>query len=280
MARANQTTIFIGGAGHSGSTLLGFLLGSRADTFYAGEAAKVRFLGDADKPLRKRSCKLCGLDCPVWSTFRPRAEPDLYEQLSRHVARPIVVDSAKGLDWLPAGIEAVQRGGGRAVLLFLTRDGRAVINSRVRKYPERDPAEEIARWRRSIEGTGAVFEAHTGPRLHVRYERLATEPEAVLREICDVVGIGYAPSMLRFAEHEHHVLGGNNGTQFQVARAQQRVVDGPPARSRDYYADHPDGIQLDLRWRSELSAEVLELFERLAGSINQPLRWPVSEVSL
>ncbi len=277
--RSNQVTVFIGGAGHSGSTLLGFLLGSRDDAFYAGEASKTRFLGDVAKPARKRTCKLCGPACPIWSTFRPAAHPDLHEQLSRHVERPLIIDSAKGLDWLPRGLADVARGGGRAVLLFLTRDGRAVINSRVRKYPDRDPRAEIARWVRSIEGTAAVFEAHRGPKLRVRYEHLATAPEATLREICGVVGIDYRPSMLDFRAHTHHVLGGNNGTQFQVARAQGLPVEGPPSRSRSYYAEHPPRIQLDLRWHDELEPGVLALFERSAGRINRALAWPTEEVS-
>ena len=38
-------------------------------------------------------------------------------------------------------------------LLFLGRDGRAVVNSRVRKYPERDPAETVDHWVGQIRAT-------------------------------------------------------------------------------------------------------------------------------
>ena len=48
------------GAGHSGSTLLGMMLGAHSSVFYAGEAKKSVFLGDPTKPKRKRECKLCG----------------------------------------------------------------------------------------------------------------------------------------------------------------------------------------------------------------------------
>ena len=63
--RANRQVVWIGGAGHSGSTLLGLCLGSHPDMLYAGEAKKSALLGDPSKPLKKRACKLCGeAPCP------------------------------------------------------------------------------------------------------------------------------------------------------------------------------------------------------------------------
>lgn len=52
--RENRLGVAIAGAGHSGSTLLGLVLGSLDDVFYAGEAKKTTFIGDPKKPLRKR----------------------------------------------------------------------------------------------------------------------------------------------------------------------------------------------------------------------------------
>ena len=65
-------SVMICGAGHSGSTLLGMILGSHSQAFYMGEGGKARYLGDEKKPLRKRVCKICGEACPVWSVHVPR----------------------------------------------------------------------------------------------------------------------------------------------------------------------------------------------------------------
>lgn len=273
--RANHTTIFIAGAGHSGSTLLGLLLGSHPDAFYAGEAAKTRFLGDTRKPEHKRVCKLCGPECPVWGDFVVADSPDLYEQLARKTGAKVVIDSTKNLQWLDEKTEAVRAGGGRAALIFLQRDGRAVINSRVRKYPERDPEQLIRSWVQRMHKTQALYDAFEGPKVVVRYEELATAPARTLRRICEALDIAFDPEMLDFATREHHVLGGNNGTQWQVGRKLEDTFVKLSARTRDYYGEHPEGIVLDLRWVDELPRDTLALFERIAGTWGDALAWPV-----
>lgn len=45
-----KKVVFICGAGHSGSTLLGLLLGSHSKCFYLGEANKVQYLYNTDQP--------------------------------------------------------------------------------------------------------------------------------------------------------------------------------------------------------------------------------------
>ena len=273
--RANHTTIFIAGAGHSGSTLLGLLLGSHPDAFYAGEAAKTRFLGNARKPEHKRVCKLCGPGCPIWGDFEVSNEPDLYEQLARKTESKVVIDSTKNLAWLQTQTDAVRAGGGRPALIFLRRDGRAVINSRVRKYPERDPEVLIRSWVERMDETDAFYDAFEGRKTKVRYEELATAPARTLRQICEALDVPFDPTMLDFATHEHHVLGGNNGTQWQVGRNQDETFVKLSDRTRDYYGDHPEGIVLDLRWVDELPPKVRALFDRIAGERNEELAWPV-----
>ncbi|GAB4212206.1 MAG: hypothetical protein OHK0013_34720 [Sandaracinaceae bacterium] len=281
VTRANREVCFIGGAGHSGSTLLGLVLGAHPAIFYAGEARKSVFLGDLDKPLKKRVCKLCGPDCPVWGTLRPSAETDLYEQLSRRTGRPVVVDSTKSTDWHAAQLARLAGTGARTTLLYLFRDGRAVVNSRVRKYPSQSPRDIIEAWRAQIERTDALAARFPGRVLHVRYEALASDPEPTVRRIADALGVAYDSCMLRFWESEQHPLGGNNGTQYLVAReraaASRASVVELGERTRAYYGEHPRGIVLDLRWKRELDPSVLALFDELAGELNRRFAWPEGE---
>lgn len=273
--RTNHTTIFIAGAGHSGSTLLGLLLGSHPESFYAGEAAKTRFLGDDRKPEHKRVCKLCGPDCPVWGDFSVATSPDLYEQLAQRTRAKVVIDSTKNLTWLDTQTNAVRNHGGQPALIFLQRDGRAVINSRVRKYPERDLETLIVSWVQRMQETQVLFDVFDGPKTKVRYEELASAPSKTLRLICQRLGVPFDPAMLDFASHEHHVLGGNNGTQWQVGRRLDETFVKLSDRTRGYYGDHPEGIVLDLRWVDELPVKALRMFEEIAGACNAELAWPV-----
>ena len=269
-------SLFICGAGHSGSTLLGMVLGGAPGAFYAGEAAKVRYLHDASKPLRKRACKICGEDCPVWGGFHPDPHAPLHAQIADRTGATLVIDSTKRPDWIEARAGEARAAGGAAGLIFLKRDGRAVINSRIRKYPGRDPAAQIGQWIDQMAQAEALFARFEGPKLAVRYEAFATDPEAEVRRICAALGLAFDPSMLDYEARAHHPLGGNSGTQFVAARAASPAVELGASR-RAYYAGHPGGIRLDQRWTQDLSRAHRALFETLAGEINAAYRWDLVE---
>lgn len=271
------TSMMVCGAGHSGSTLLGMILGSHPDAFYMGEGGKVRYLHDEKKPLRKRVCKICGEACPVWSRFRWDAAQPLHAAVSAHTGASIIVDTTKDEEWIRDRAAETRTAGGRPVLIFLTRDGRAVVNSRIRKYPERDPADQIRQWSDKIATSRQLFDAFDGDKIEIRYEELAVETERVIRRVCRTAGITFHPSMLDYTATDHHVLGGNSGTQFLLAKAR---LDNPEQafvslsdRTRDYYGQHSGRIDLDLRWQEEMSTAHLALFDRLAGTINEPIKW-------
>lgn len=270
---SSQTVCFIGGAGHSGSTLLGLILGSHSACFYGGEIKKVVSASEESRAV-KRLCRLCGEACPIWQGLGGSAE-DIYDRLAQRSGASTIIDSAKNVEWIAAQSARVAQRGQRPVLLFLQRDGRAVINSRLRKYPDQ-PLEALIRdWMEQIERTEALYEAFEGPKAKVRYEALASEPEEVVRGLCQLLGLPYEAAMLDYYTVEHHPIAANTGTQSLVARAQE--IESPlvqlSERNEYYYANHPLGIHLDLRWKEELSPDAESLFDALAGTLNQPLRW-------
>ena len=277
--RINQKVCFIAGAGHSGSTLLGFILGSHTDGFYSGEAAKTRYLNDESRKMIKRVCKICGENCPIWGDFSVDPTVDLYEQVALKVKKSLIIDSAKNVDWIKQQLDALEQTSAKPFLIFLQRDGRAVINSRLRKYPTQDVKSLIQNWIEQIHLTNDLFNSFPGHKIKIHYEELASDPKVVVEQICEFLNIEYQPQMLHYAEHEHHVLGGNNGTQFLVIQAQQGLLQ--PAfvtlsnRNKYYYEGHTTEIVLDLRWKQELDPTIERLFEAMAGNENQELKWDV-----
>ena len=258
--RANRQVVWIGGAGHSGSTLLGLCLGSHPDMLYAGEAKKSALLGDPSKPLKKRACKLCGeAPCPVWSGL-DLSRTDLYEALSARTGRPVIVDSTKRVEWVEEQLGRLAGTGVSLAYVLLERDGRAVVASRMRKYPEAGVEAHARDWREQIEACRALADRFDGAVLHIRYERLATEPAEVLSAICAGLGREYDARMLRFWEPEHHPLGGNNGTQSLVLRERGATHVEPEKKARGYYASHARGFVLDEPSRDNLDASALEGF--------------------
>jgi hypothetical protein len=273
----NRIAAFVVGTGHSGSTLLGLMLGAHSQIFYAGEARKSIFLDEPRKPMRKRACKLCGPSCPVWGTLRPKDHPgrDLYDLLSERTGRPVVLDSTKNAEWVDARAEEVRARGGRTHLFFLQRDGRAVVNSRLRKYPETSALEHVRDWKRQIEESERFAAGFDGPVHPIRYEALASDPAAELTSAAQFLELAFEPAMLAPWTTEQHPLGGNSGTQWLMAREQPK--DGSMvelgARTRDYYESHPRAIVLDERWKKEMPAEAVQAFEAEASEANAPYAW-------
>jgi hypothetical protein len=275
VTRANEKVCFIGGAAHSGSTLLGLMLGAHPKVFYAGEAGKSRHLNNEKKPLRKRTCKVCGAECPVWGHLERMPGEDLYEALSRRTGRPIVADSTKSIGWLEEQITALGKTSAEPYFLFLGRDGRAVVASSARKYPETSIREHAEAWASQIAATEALAGKFPGPVARVRYEELATEPEKTVASITALLGIDLAPEMLAPWGTEQHPLGGNAGTQSLLRGAQTRVggtleISG---EKRGYYEGHPRSVVLDLRWRRELSEQAIAEFDEVAGAVNRGYAW-------
>lgn len=274
--RANKSVCFIGGAGHSGSTLLGMSLGSHPQVFYAGEARKSIFFGNEKKPLRKRMCKVCGPTCEVWTKLDRQEDEDLYEALSRRTAKPIVIDSTKSLEWLYEQSALASSRGAKVHLIFLGRDGRAVISSGIRKYPEENVQEHTRKWMTQIEATEKFAASLQGTVARVRYEAFVTRPRETLTALAAMLGIEFDEAMLSPWTSEQHPLGGNAGTQSLIEGAQTRV-GGALAISgakKGYYAEHPRGFVLDERWRGELTVEAQKTFESIAGEVNKNYAWP------
>ncbi len=284
--RINQKVCFIGGTGHSGSTLLGLLLGNHSSSFFCGEGKKSIYLQKEQAPAHKRSCKFCGADCPIWKDLHPTPELDLYETLAQQIwhkqqQRPaLMIDSSSEVSWIRRQKEAIATNA-QAYLIFLQRDGRAVVNSYRRKYPERDLKEIIHNWQNKIQQTQELFEEFSGKKLIVHYEELALHTDTVLERLCEFLGIAYEPDMRNFSNAEYHVLGGNNGTQYLVAHSQvqthpdqaQQFLSRMAAPNRQHYQTHNADIVLDVRWQTELSDAQQSLFAQLVGDLNQSLVW-------
>jgi hypothetical protein len=143
------------------------------------------------------------------------------------------------------------------------------VNSRVRKYPEKASEEMIKAWMDQMENSEALFEAHAGPKVRVQYENLATNPNETTERICKAFDVPYNESMLDISSKEHHPFGGNDGTQYLMSTGKIALSE----RVKQYYETHPGGIELDLRWKEEMSNEHLNLFYTLTGDLNKKYAW-------
>jgi hypothetical protein len=217
--------IYLMGAGHSGSTILGVTLGNCEGCFYAGEVEewlvragqpqwgasdRQRFWGEVTEQVDGR-----GLFGTVVNRYverssaalRPERWPararmlkryrrvcaELFGAIARTADARYVVDSSH----FPLRARELEKAKGiELYLIFLVRDPQSVIDSNTRELSEHEVAER--RWR-ALEMNAnmwltqllsiLVFLRHPRERrIFLRYEDLVADPEGVLRQLLDTVG--------------------------------------------------------------------------------------------
>lgn len=133
----------------------------------------------------------------------------------------------------------------RLCAIHLIRDGRANAHSYLHQFGV--PVEQAAfEWRQTNLNIERAFRRVSAlPQMQIRYEDLCAHPLETLREIARSFGIAadFEPDQL---ETTSHALGGNQ------------------AKLTGYSA-----IALDERWKTGLSAQQRDTFERIAGRLNR-----------
>jgi hypothetical protein len=293
----NIKVIFILSQGHSGSTFLGLILGSHPEIFGLGELARL------EHHLPK-VCGICDSSCEYWTKRASlpvlrrylsqgwniqaisreihRYHRSIYSYLAEWFDYSIFVDSSKYPDWIRRQLRYRRNWRSMTpILIHLTRDGRAVINSHLRKSPERGIEAATSRWLRSTGKILRLYDEFQGPKYRLAYENLASRPEEMISSLCQFLQINYFPGMLNYWEHEHHQIGGNTGARSLISQRDAESHGSRAVKSGEwhdgYYKNMGRTIKLDLRWKTELPPKYLEYFERHAGELNRPFSFDGNE---
>ncbi len=171
-----------------------------------------------------------------------RLKAALVESVVECTGKPVLVDSSKSGVQLKYLLRNPRL---RVKVLWLVRDGRGVARSLMRnqRMTMREAAYE---WRRSNEEAAAIVRRLApGAWREVRYEALCTDPEGTLAGLWPLLGVAPRP----LEDPVQHVLG--HSSRLGGRRA----------------------ISLDEKWRTDLSAEDLRVFEEVAGAMNRRLRY-------
>jgi hypothetical protein len=133
-----------------------------------------------------------------------------------------------------------------AKFVHIIRDGRDVALS-VMDVGTRRIEEAALYWKRHV-ARGRTVGRRLGPTRYqeVQYEDVLSDPEAVLRGLCDFIDLRFEEAMLRYFERADHLVQG-------VGRptGHQRLFLPPTQGLRD--------------WRRQMSGEHVALFEAVAG---------------
>jgi len=289
-----KKVVFILGTGHCGSTLLDLLLGGHPEAFSLGEVHRV-LKADSSKKL----CDLCDKNCSVWTkrliqniqnTYKlnlfqkvlskisntKKSEVKFYDEIFKATGKQVLIDSSKNSRWIKRNGDALYKSHKyETYLIYLSRDGRAVVNSLYRKNPNSSVKDFADKWNKKIIGINTVFENWSySEKLHIRYEDLAQEPDETIQNILKLIDLNYEPSMMRFWEHIHHSINGNAGTKSLILKFQNQHrhhnIDWD-LNKKGYYKNHELGIEFDERWKKELSIAQINEIEGIIGDYNKEL---------
>ncbi len=312
-----RRVVFITSLGHSGSTILHLVLASHTRAFGLGELASARRRLERETP----SAGLCGVcpdACRFWDLDERRPflkkyfggfdrgwlrwqiegragafKGDLYRTLFSWLGEDAIalVDSSKSPGWIKRQLRPWWHWRDcDPYLVYLARDGRAVLNSRLRKHPDLSVDRISKVWLAGVRARERLFARFpVERRVRVGYERFALEPEIELRRLCAALHIRFEPQMLRYWEGEHHPVAGNVGAYLSmfVAEGEKRteVLEHHRARSQAerltdlrYYESVGAAIRADFRWTTELSEANLARFQDIVGNANDPYAFEVPKV--
>lgn len=285
--------IFILGTGHCGSTLLDLILGSHSKMFSLGEVYRV-VSSEPPVPI----CDICEGPCDFWKPellsklqtsysnsipqrilrkigFVEPKEVSFYKALAQASQKQILIDSSKNPGWINRNGNALRASKIQPILIYLSRDGRAVVNSYYRKYPERGLEGISNNWNSRITAINNCFDAwDTDYKIHVRYEELAKHPIKTIEKLSAFLNVTFEPEMMYFWKHSHHLVNGNAGTKsmllkFKDKHRHEQWVD---ANEKAYYKEKELGIQFDERWRRELDTDQVEVIEKITDKLNSALK--------
>lgn len=215
------TVITIAGAGRSGSTMLGAMLGRHSNAFYCGEVHAWYW------PFRTHNRRIItesGRD--VWDVIS-RFEPEEFHRSScRYLNVDFIIDSSKSLSWIVCVNEWARQRQMKVVNLLLWKDPADLAYS----HWKRNMPPTL--WRRVFRRYYGNFFSLSLPFASIHYTRLAHDPVGCLRRIGDLVGLSYEPGMERFWESPASHVFGSLGTREQMRTGEPRV-----ARSRSYDPD-------------------------------------------
>jgi hypothetical protein len=244
---------------HSGSTLMGLLLGRHPQAAFLGEVNAVFRRTPDGQWLHRKFCRFCddvdGERCPVWNretiTALRAAARCRYDLISRLVpGSRLLVDSSKGADWIRAGLAP----GVRARVVHVSKSVESFCAS-MRNLGMKGPIERIGlAWATKNLDIARRAEAHCLPYLHVRYEDLATQTTAVLERTCEFLEIEMVSGQEKCWDVDQHFIKGNFGAASHFASGRASTLGA----SRDFHEKNFRKIILDERWTQSISTIELE----------------------
>lgn len=255
---------------YTGTTWINLVLGSTDNAFPIGPPD--RFF-DIYEEHPERLCLVHGPECDFWPKFAANFNPrqPFFAQLGESSGKDLIVTNNS----IPTkmGKELKKRGVTTSEAIVV-RDGRAVVASYARKFPDGGVQGAIDWYRPAAEGMLALAKSSGLPIL--KYEDFVDQADGFWERTSEALNMPLTRDCLDYYKFDHHPVMGNQGTLALYRRYQGKPI--PNFGGSEFYeAAFESGSELsstpvrDDRWMSELDAPAMALFEAECGPTNREL---------
>jgi Sulfotransferase family len=287
-ATARPPAPFIVGVMRSGTTLLRLMLDAHPELTITPET---KFLPDlieatADATATAEEAMAPLLASTRWPDFHlseddlrerlragepldsAKASRTIYEAYAERIGKPRWGDKTPGH---AVRMPRIARVLPEARFIHLIRDGRDVTLSRRRRASDPAPvAKHAKRWQARIRSTRRRAQ-RIDHYAEERYEELVTDPEPVLRRICEFIELDYDPVMLSYHEHATERL-------KEIANPLGRKTADWRLAAHALAAEPPQPDRIGA-WREAMTADEIAEFEAAAGGMLRELGYELSGVA-
>ena len=248
-----KTIAFILSSDRSGSTWVGYVLGSGRENAFLGE-----YYRGWDENLRV-PCSWCAVHgkekCDVLHGFEEEPAASAFDFAFSRTGKSLLVDNSKRPEWAKNFITTDGSYGLR--LIHLIRDPRGWYASE-RRRKEASLSELLADWVEENRNLRDFLEQSGVPGKTVFYDELAASPTPGFTDLCSFLGRPFEPRSLKYWEKPHHGFAANGASSLFLKGAPQAsrlttFVTGDDA----YYAKQGHGLFTDERWKQQLNADDL-----------------------
>jgi len=243
-----STIINVLGAGRSGSTILGLMLGNDDSSFFTGE------IHAWFRPFRthhfKFECSCGNFDCETWKNLKGLKENVFHENVLKALGVNYVVDSSKNLNWC-IDIHSWYKNKNISIINFiiykelinyiysLWKRGET-IDSAIKKY--------LTYYKR-------FFQTNLSG-IAIKYEELISNTDLILDRVIEYTGQKKTLNREQFWLKQHHYTFGSGGVLKQIK-------DGNSEIKPDLFDDAFERLIPELKARIDADKEIQMILEKL-----------------
>jgi len=264
MKKPDSNVILVLSSTRSGSTWLGYVLGSCADSAFLGEYYRAW-----DDQLRQ-PCAWCAAngrpDCEVLGGIESIPRDQAFPFAFVRTGARNLVDASKSVEWAGTQVEAQKHNSrdGREIpyqirAVHLIRDPRGWYASERRRT--RLPLDQLMRkWVADNERIAAFLSSSGMDSVTAFYEDLAGDPETTFRDLCGALHLQFRAHALRYWEQPHHGYATNGASASLLAGLPSVSAIQPYFITGDdqFYSSKRRKSFVDQRWMSALTASECE----------------------